>query len=144
MDILNTSLLQSFIKNKKRKSEELLPGLVKRLIKNSNSSVDGLRIPQGDDISIPGFDGIVHAEKGTLYVEEGTSVWEFGTSSDAQRKIKDDCLKRTVNSLGVKKSEVTLCLVTTQILANKKTSITELENKYKKTGKKFAFMMQLC
>ncbi len=113
-----------------------MPGLVKRLIKNSNSSVDGLRIPQGDDISIPGFDGIVHAEKGTLYVEEGTSVWEFGTSSDAQRKIKDDCLKRTVNSLGVKKSEVTLCLVTTQILANKKTSITELENKYKKDWKK--------
>ena len=47
----------------KRKFEQLLPEIVKRLILASNSSVIEHRFPSGDDIWAPGYDGIANCER---------------------------------------------------------------------------------
>ena len=100
MDIITSKTLEDFIKNAKRKSEGLLPELIKRLILSSCSSVKNIRMPGMDDIWAPGFDGIVDCQESTAFVAEGKSVWEIGTNTDSLKKINDDYLKRTDNFIG--------------------------------------------
>lgn len=94
----------------KRKTEELLPALIKRLI-NSSCPDANLRIPEEDDIWAPGYDGIVSTETGSRYVAAGNSVWELGTAADSLSKINSDYEKRTRESLGVNKAETTFILL---------------------------------
>ena len=44
-----------------------------------------------------GPDGVVKTNKGTQYVSEGKSLWEFGTDNTPIKKANDDINKRTNN-----------------------------------------------
>ncbi len=101
MEPITSELLISLIGNQKRKTESILPELIKKLIICGCSDITKLRIPDSDDIWAPGFDGVVSIAEGNTYVAAGTSVWEFGTSSDSLGKINSDYEKRTSNPLGI-------------------------------------------
>ena len=104
-------------KQHQRDFQELLPELVKKLIINSCTSVSSIRMPHGDDIWAPGFDGVVDCSEGNRYVPAGCSVWEFGTNENTLLKINDDYQKRTQNPLGIKIEETSFFLVTSKIWA---------------------------
>ena len=105
MEIISANKLEEMNSLNKKKFEQLLPEIVKRLIMASNSSVTEHRFPSGDDIWAPGYDGIVNCEIDSEYVRRGRSVWEIGTNDNSLKKINDDYTKRTQNSLGLKKEE---------------------------------------
>ena len=130
---MTSDLLQSFIEKDKRKSEGLLPELVKRLILSSCRNITSIRMPGLDDVWAPGFDGIVKNKEETTYVAEGTSVWECGTNADSLSKINEDYNKRTSNPLGIEKDTTTFYLVVPKIWAydNQRMPISKWETTHK-------------
>lgn len=90
MKLFTSKMLERLMSEQKKKSEGLLPEIVKRLIQSKCSDLSYLRVPDGDDIWAPGYDGIVVNETKTTYVAQGKSVWEFGTNSDSLEKINGD------------------------------------------------------
>ena len=93
LEIITAKKLQSLSVEYQRQFEGLLPELVKRLIMNSCESIDSIRIPNGEDIWAPGFDGIVYCSEQNEYINSGNSVWEFGTSNNSLKKINEDSIE---------------------------------------------------
>ncbi len=124
MEIITANKLKEMNSLNKRKFEQLLPEIVKRLLIASNSSVTEHRFPSGDDIWAPGYDGVANCEMATTYVCKGKSVWEFGTNDDSLSKINEDYKKRTQNPLGINKKETGFYLVIPKVWAYQ-TSLTE-------------------
>ena len=67
-----------------RDSQAVIPELLYWLVKqSSNASV--CRIPYGDAVNQPGWDGIVEAEAAFLeFVPEGRSYWEIGAGANPE------------------------------------------------------------
>lgn len=79
-----------------RDSQAVIPELVYWLVKQSCSDLVICRIPYGDAVNQPGWDGMVESEEGFLeFVPKGKSYWEIGTGADPQNKATDDFKKRT-------------------------------------------------
>lgn len=79
-----------------RDSQAVIPELVYWLVKQSCSDLVVCRIPYGDAVNQPGWDGMVETEEGFLeFVPKGKSFWEIGTGADPQTKATDDFKKRT-------------------------------------------------
>lgn len=79
-----------------RESQAVIPELVYWLIKQSCFDLIVFRIPYGDAVNQPGWDGMVETNEGFLeFVPKGKSYWEIGTGSDPQSKATDDFRKRT-------------------------------------------------
>lgn len=79
-----------------RESQAVIPELVYWLVKQSCSDLVVCRIPYGDAVNQPGWDGMVETEQGFLeFVPKGKSYWEIGTGADPQSKATDDFKKRT-------------------------------------------------
>ncbi|MFR7742548.1 MAG: hypothetical protein ACLU3I_04065 [Acutalibacteraceae bacterium] len=127
-------MLETLLIEQRRYSEGLLPEIIKRLINCSGAEVDGLRIPDGDDVWAPGYDGIVSAKVESRYITAGKSVWEFGCSSDSLAKIESDFEKRTENSLDIDKANTTFYLVVPKIWAYAK-AISEWEAEHREEWK---------
>lgn len=128
-EIINAKRLDSLSTEKQREFEGILPLLVKKLILNSCTAIDSIRMPHGEDIWAPGFDGVVHCSEQTTYVMSGNSVWEFGSNKDTLQKVNEDYDKRTLNSLGIEKKETSFYFVSPKIWAFPTTK-TEWENKH--------------
>ena len=129
MEIITAKKLDSLSTEKQREFEGLLPLLVKKLILNSCTAIDSIRMPHGEDIWATGFDGLVHCAEQTTYVASGYSVWEFGTNKDSLKKVNEDYDKRTLNSQGITKKETCFYLVSPKIWAFPTTK-TEWENEH--------------
>ncbi|MDD5207344.1 MAG: hypothetical protein PHS17_18095, partial [Desulfobacterales bacterium] len=56
-----------------------------------------LRMPSGDDIWIPGYDGVVTNSETDRFVPLGMSIWEVSTKSDIKGKADKDYEKRRVD-----------------------------------------------
>lgn len=134
MKPLTTKILESLVANNKKKSEYLLPELVKRLILSSVDKISSIRIPSKDDVWAPGFDGIVECDENLAHICSGKSVWEFGTNEDSLSKINEDYVKRNANSLGVDKTTTVFYLVIPKIWSYLQ-SISEWETEHKKEWK---------
>ena len=77
-------------------SEAVLPELVYWLVKQSTPPPTVCRIPYGDVVNQPGWDGLVEIENRFLeFVPKGRSYWEIGTGSNPQSKATCDFKKRT-------------------------------------------------
>ncbi len=86
--------------------------LVRALIDQTNDQVVTLDMRSGEGAQVPGYDGIVVANRSTPFVPEGRSVWELGTGADPETKATDDYVKRTKEPLGEDPSKTTFVVVT--------------------------------
>lgn len=68
MKLFSGKMLETLLIEQRRYSEGLLPEIIKRLINCSGAEVDRLRIPDGDDVWAPGYDGIVSAKVESRYI----------------------------------------------------------------------------
>ncbi|WP_246593360.1 hypothetical protein [Photorhabdus akhurstii] len=76
-----------------RDAQGMLPILIRRLI-SATTTITALSMPGGDSVSSSGWDGIVQADKGNIWVPDGASFWEMGCSSDIITKARSDFRKR--------------------------------------------------
>ena len=99
----------------KREAESELPNLVRSLIKASVTPIE-LSLPSGNDISLPGLDGLLKVEQSlNRFVPQGISIWEIGTNVDLKSKADDDYAKRTEQDiLELRKDEITFVFVTSR------------------------------
>jgi hypothetical protein len=95
--IVTSNELQSFADT--RLCEEVLPELIWLLITNSVLDLTECRIPYGDSITQPGFDGLVETANGfRQFVPQKKSYWEIGRGNNPQVKATIDFKKRTKNT----------------------------------------------
>ncbi len=79
-----------------RESQAVVPELVYLLVKQSTPAPSVCRIPYGDVVNQPGWDGLVEIDQAFLeYVPGGVSFWEIGTGADPKTKASIDFKKRT-------------------------------------------------
>ncbi len=79
-----------------RDSQAVVPELVYWLVKQSCPNLVVCRIPYGDAVNQPGWDGMVETEEAFFeFVPKGKSFWEIGTGADPQSKATNDFKKRT-------------------------------------------------
>lgn len=78
-----------------RDSQAVIPELIYLLIKQSCPNRVVCRIPYGDAVNQPGWDGMVETEQEFFeFVPEGRSYWEIGTSANPQEKATEDFKNR--------------------------------------------------
>ncbi len=95
-----------------RYAQGKLPELIKDLIRATCDSITSIRFPDGDAISLPGYDGVlVTCEEDNEFIPEGLSVWELKTSSKITTEANKDYNKRT-NSDIPDKDRATFVFVT--------------------------------
>lgn len=96
-----------------RDSQAVIPELVYLLIKQSCSDLVVCRIPYGDAVNQPGWDGMVETNEAFLeFVPKGKSYWEIGTGADPQSKATDDFKKRTNEITDENRAESSFVFVT--------------------------------
>jgi|LSQX01.3.fsa_nt_gb hypothetical protein len=80
----------------RRESEAVIPELVNLLVRLSVNDLYDCRIPFGESINQPGWDGFVRCEKGYLpFVPNGISYWEIGTGKKPEKKASNVFSDRT-------------------------------------------------
>lgn len=96
-----------------RDSQAVIPELIYWLVKQSCSDLVVCRIPYGDAVNQPGWDGMVETNEGFLeFVPKGKSFWEIGTGADPQSKATDDFKKRTDEIDAEERAESSFVFVT--------------------------------
>jgi hypothetical protein len=100
------------------------PLLIAKLIFETTPRSTFFEIPSGSAVFLEGWDGYVKCESATTFVPDGVSVWEFKTNG-AKTQADSDYDKRTQNSEGLDKSQVTFIFVTTKTWTGKKKWIEE-------------------
>ncbi|MCD0478899.1 hypothetical protein LPB90_10550 [Chryseobacterium sp. LC2016-29] len=106
-------------------SKAVLPYLISRLVRATTPSSTKVSIPSGSATYIGGWDGIVDCETDTSYVPQGTSLWEFGTSSDPKGKADEDYTKRKKNPIGFIPSNSIYIFVTPRLWTKKEDWVAE-------------------
>jgi hypothetical protein len=77
-------------------SERVMPEMVNMLVKETARDLTECRIPYGDEVNQPGWDGLVVTEAGgKQFVPKKKSYWEIGTGGKPQNKATSDFKKRT-------------------------------------------------
>lgn len=131
MRLIETSQLKSWAGS--RLAEDRFPYILKRLI-TAVLNPKNLRIPSGDAVWVPGFDGIVVNNEENRFVPTGFSVWEAGTTSEYKRKAESDYEKRSqihpddkkaATVQGVERSQITFVFATPFIWSDKESWISE-------------------
>lgn len=91
--IVTANELDSFADT--RDSQAVIPELVWKLV-NEAPGLTTCRIPYGDAINQPGWDGLVETSHGfRQFVPQGRSFWEIGTKADPQRQATENFANRT-------------------------------------------------
>jgi hypothetical protein len=118
--IINVGQIDKWFSSKSRDAQELLPHLVKKLITNTVDPNDliAIRIPVGDQVNLPGYDGVVVTAKRYLYVPEKQSVWEMGTG-DPKQKAGEVYKIRSENPGDIDPKDTTFVFVTPHVFPEK-------------------------
>ena len=103
----------------RRDCQEILPLLIKRLIRATVKEIKNIRFPSGESVQIRGWDGILNAKSETEFIPSGESAWEISARKDFKCKAETDFNKRTKNPLGINISEATYICVTPYSWSNK-------------------------
>ena len=88
-----------------------LPLLIRRLIRATSPDISKILFPAGDNVSSPGWDGILEVSEGNEYIPEGFSIWEMGCNQNVKGKADSDYEKRKENISGINPSETTYVFV---------------------------------
>lgn len=126
MRLIETSHLKMWAASKQ--SETRFPYIVKSLICAAIQPED-LRMPSGDAVWVPGYDGEIVNREENRFVPMGLSVWELGTDTDFKGKATRDYRKRTEDkpddgkkrkvASQIDRSQVTFVFVTPHIWSDK-------------------------
>lgn len=100
-----------------RLGANLVPELVRRLIRAGANEVNEIRFPSGESTFQPGADGQLHAKANPPYVPDGYSIWEFSVEKTVAAKITKDFDKRseakaTAEYMGVTRDQIAYVAVT--------------------------------
>jgi hypothetical protein len=89
--IVDATQIDRWFVPEKRDAQELLPHLMRKLIiaTLTSESLVSIRVPVGDQISLPGYDGMVETTASHPYVPMGRSVWEMGTGEPGSKAEHD-------------------------------------------------------
>ncbi len=84
------------LKNAAKRSgfDQTLPVLIRRLIAETSDGLTELDMPGESGVAAGGFDGITSATATSVFVPDGTSVWELSVGGN-DAKADDDFNKRT-------------------------------------------------
>ncbi len=88
-----------------------LPQLLRRLVLASAKGTKKLRLPSDEEVSRPGYDGVVQVQQGNGWVPSGLSVWEMGVDKNPATKAEKDYLKRN-RKPEIRRSTATFVFVT--------------------------------
>jgi hypothetical protein len=118
--IIDSTQIDQWFVSARRDAQETLPHLVRKLISGTvdPQALVSLRIPVGDDIRRPGYDGRVETTAAHPFVPEGQSVWEMGTGEPGD-KAEKDYRSRCEKPQGVDAKLVTFVLVSPHIWGDK-------------------------
>lgn len=109
--------LENLFREDDRKSQDILPALISRLVKASCNKNTDILFPHGSAVFTPGVDGVTsNVNADYKFVPKGKTFWEFGTSKDNIKKIESDYKKRSADLNIKNKRRTNLVLVTSQIL----------------------------
>lgn len=132
MRLIETSNLKTWAGTKS--AESRFPHLVKALI-YAIINPEKIRMPSGDAIWLPGFDGVVMNGEENPFVPTGLSVWELGTSAYFKRKANSDFKKRSKDKVkggkkqklapNLNRSEITFIFVTPHVWTDKDVWVAE-------------------
>lgn len=112
LDLLNITSTDLETWANSLESRAQLPQLIEKLILATAPDVLKCRIPYGDDIVQPGYDGVVLATKDCRHVPAGISYWEMGTNKNVLEKAKGDYDKRSNNATKANIQDKTFVFVT--------------------------------
>ena len=90
---ITAALIEQWVEANAREAQGMLPILVRKLI-STTSKTTALRMPGGDSVSQPGWDGLISASEGNAWVPTGESCWEQGCNADVVSKAREDFAKR--------------------------------------------------
>ena len=93
-------------------ARELLPVLLRKLIRSTGLDLRRLDFPGYDNAERKGWDGLLEAGAATPWIPEGKSCWEFSTRRDTSRKAEGDYATRTRSVSSEERSECTFVFVT--------------------------------
>lgn len=94
-----------------KESHDGLPELVHRLLRET-PGVTRIDLPTGDSSRYRGWDGLVTATAGSVWLPEGRSCWEIGCDADAKKKADSDYGNRIRDTKGIDPATVTYICVT--------------------------------
>ena len=93
-------------------AQSMLPELIRRLVIETTRGIADASFPSGKGVVLPGFDGLVQgAPPGSMWVPEGSSVWELSTEADPAKKARKDFDKRHDPPAGWDKSDTSYVAV---------------------------------
>ena len=92
-------------------ARQLLPVLLRTLIRSTGDRLVQVDFPGHDDAQRPGWDGWVEAEAASPWIPQGRSGWEFGTNQDPKLKAEREYTKRLSIPLA-EREECTFVFVT--------------------------------
>lgn len=103
----------------RRDCQEVLPLLIRRLIKATIRDLSLISFPAGDNIVYSGWDGRLISKEETEFIPIGLSLWEIGTNKDIRRKANDDYEKRKINHSEYNPLKTVFIFVTPRIWSKK-------------------------
>lgn len=106
-----------------------LPLLVRRLIRASHITIIKILIPAGDNVILPGYDGMVEVVDGTEYVPSGKSRWEMGSGRDFKDKAEREFNKRSKQIDPSQAASITFVFVTPYVWTDVDSWVNEKEEK---------------
>lgn len=119
--------LKVWTASSKRRAEEILPLLVKKLIMASSKPLS-IDFPSGDSVAIGGWDGTLHVEQGNDFIPSGKSGWEIGTNDNVKKKADDDYTKRTEEPAPYNLKETSFVFVTSRLWTKRDSWVREKQN----------------
>ena len=96
----------------RRQAQGLFPLAIRRLILATGVGVTKLHVRTGEGVHLPGWDGLVHADRGTAFVPKGPSGWEMSVGKDPKKRAGENWEKRTQDSGTLTPDDATFVFVT--------------------------------
>jgi hypothetical protein len=112
MKWISAADIKTWITSNQRHCAQTLPELIRRLVLATATTVEEIEFPSGDSVAHSGWDGRLKTPVASPLFPSGASGWEIGTEASPGKKAEDDYLKRTKDSLGLKKADSSFVFVT--------------------------------
>ena len=96
-----------------------LPVLIRSLIQECNDTIKFIEFPGFKSINLPGFDGIVEAERGNQWVPKGNSYWEVSCQANPNSKADRDYESRMTEPKDINRKRSEYIAVTPRQMTKK-------------------------